>query len=236
MKKELYDFLFTMRASGFTHHTPESIESLHTLTDYCQDNSAFLPALNELIDGEAGVLSNNELIDMRNMLIGLTFLACQEAVAQNVDSEYAYGISDYYLKQAETLRSRQQLIKLSNEMMNQYYSLIQKIRRPHYGHLIDSCIHYIDQHLYQSLTAEQVAIHAKRSLPYLTSLFRTTTGLSLHAYIQQRKMDEAKVMLRNTSQPLREIAAALGYSSLPHFSKVFKNTTGMTPSTFRNGI
>lgn len=234
MKKELYDFLFSLRASGFTHHTPESIASLHTLTDYGQSDADLLPDLSKLIDGEAGVLSNNELIDLRNMLIGLTFLSCQEAVAQNVDSEYAYGISDYYIKQAETIRSRQQLIKLSNEMMHQYYALIQEIRRPHYGRLIDNCIHYIDQHLYEPLSAAQVAEHTGYSLPYLTSQFKEATGLSLYTYIQQRKITEAKIMLRNTSQPLSEIASALGYSSLPHFSKVFKTVTGVTPNVFRN--
>lgn len=234
MKKELYDFLFTIRASGFTHHTPESIESLYTLANYGQGEAAPLPSLNELLDGEAGILSDNELIDMRNMLIGLTFLTCQQAVAQNVDSEYAYGISDYYIRQAETIRTQQQLVVLCNEMLNEFYLLMQKNRRPYYGRLIDTCIHYIDQHLYEPLTAAQVAAHAERSLPYLTRHFKDVMGLSLYAYIQQRKIDEAKVMLRNTSQSLCEIANALGYCSQQHFSKAFKAVTGITPGAFRN--
>lgn len=236
MKKELYDFLFSLRASGFVHHTPESVEALYTINAYGQGGHAKLPRLNEVIDGEAGVLSDNELIDLRNMLVGLTFLACQEAIAQNVDSEYAYGISDYYIKQAETIRSQRQQVMLSNEMLDQFYSLVQQNKRPHHGRLIDACIHYIDQHLYQPLTATHVAAHVGRSLPYLTSHFKTATGHSLYAYIQQRKTDEARVMLRNTAQPLGEIAAALGYCSLPHFSKAFKSASGVTPSAFRNGL
>lgn len=236
MKKELYDFLFTLRASGFAHHTPESIESVHTLTHYEEGAPAPFPDLNELIDGEAGILSDNEIVDMRNMLVGLAFLACQEVISQNVDSEYAYGVSDYYIKQAEHIRSKQQLVTLSNEMLNEFYSLIQKNRRPHYGRLIDSCIHYIDQHLYEPLSAAQVAEHVGRSLPYLTAHFKEATGFSLYAYIQHRKAEEARIMLRNTSQPLSEIAAALGYGSPSHFSKAFKKVTGITPGAFRNTV
>lgn len=235
MNKELYDFLFIMRASGFEHHTPESTAPLYTLTGHGQGNADPMPPLDTLLDGEEGVLSDNQLRDLRNMLVGLAFLAAQEAIAQNVDAEYAYGISDYYIKKAETVRSRRQQLSLSREMIDVFYRLIQKSRRPHYGHLLDSCIHYIDQHLYQPLTAAQVAEHVGRSLPYLTSRFKEATGLSLYAYIQKRKVEEAMVMLRNTTRPLGEIAAALGYSSLPHFSKAFKAVAGVTPSVFRNG-
>ncbi|HHV11884.1 MAG TPA: helix-turn-helix transcriptional regulator [Clostridiales bacterium] len=131
------------------------------------------------------------------------------------------------------MSSVSELKELFIEMGNAYLSLIVEKQQAVYGHPLDKCIHFINQQLYSNLTAHQVAEHMHMNLTYLTTLFKEKTSYSLYEYIQFRKIEEAKQMLKHTSASVTDIAYALGYSSTPHFSKAFKNFVGKTPQKYR---
>ena len=57
--------------------------------------------------------------------------------------------------------------------------------------------------------------------------------MTLYAYIQQKKTEEAKRLLRFTDQSISLIALHLGFSSQSHFTRVFRQMTGKTPGEFR---
>ena len=50
---------------------------------------------------------------------------------------------------------------------------------------------------------------------------------------RNEKAEEAKRLLRYTDRPVSAIAVYLGFSSQGHFSKVFREITGMTPGEYR---
>lgn len=63
--------------------------------------------------------------------------------------------------------------------------------------------------------------------------FKKSTGLSPHAWLRQRRLDEAKNMLRDTDASVISVAVALGYSSQTAFAAAFRKLTGETPSNWR---
>jgi AraC family transcriptional regulator len=63
--------------------------------------------------------------------------------------------------------------------------------------------------------------------------FKESTGLSPHAWLRQRQLEQAMHMLRNTDDSIVSIAAALGYSSQTAFAAAFRKLTGETPSGWR---
>jgi transcriptional regulator GlxA family with amidase domain len=63
--------------------------------------------------------------------------------------------------------------------------------------------------------------------------FKEATGTSLHAYVLQHRMVEARNMLAETDLPIKTIALRLGYSNVYFFSRQFKQMTGAPPATFR---
>ena len=62
---------------------------------------------------------------------------------------------------------------------------------------------------------------------------KAITGKTTNAYIQSVRMDRAARMLQQGTMPVGEIAMKCGYEDVSYFSRVFKQTTGITPSQFR---
>lgn len=59
-------------------------------------------------------------------------------------------------------------------------------------------------------------------------------GQSSKAYIQSRRMEEARHLLRYTSLPVGTIADHLGFDTPSYFVRIFTKETGQTPLQFRN--
>ena len=66
--------------------------------------------------------------------------------------------------------------------------------------------------------------------------FKESTGLSPHAWLRQRRLEQAMNMLRDTDDSIVSIATALGYSSQTAFAAAFKKLTGETPSGWRRRV
>lgn len=101
--------------------------------------------------------------------------------------------------------------------------------------LIEKAKGYIDQHYSEkNCSLEQVAAYVGVVPSYLSKLFRLKTGKTFTDYITQVRLDAAKDMLRHTDRKVHEISELLGYGSARHFSKVFRNATGMLPKEYRD--
>jgi AraC-like DNA-binding protein len=68
---------------------------------------------------------------------------------------------------------------------------------------------------------------------YLSNVIKSKTGRSISAWITDKTISEAKVLLKNSSIPVKEIAFQLGFSESAHFSNYFKKHTNLTPNAFR---
>ncbi len=74
------------------------------------------------------------------------------------------------------------------------------------------------------------------SYGYLSNLFSEVTFTSIENFIIIQKIEYTKQLIVNEDLSLTEIAFKLNYSSVAHLSTQFKNTTGITPSTFQRVI
>jgi AraC family transcriptional regulator len=83
------------------------------------------------------------------------------------------------------------------------------------------------------LDLNTLAAESGYSRSHLLRVFRTGMGCSPHQWLTQLRVGHAKAMLRGSSCSLIDIAAACGFSSHSHFSKVFRHLVGMPPSQYR---
>ncbi len=98
---------------------------------------------------------------------------------------------------------------------------------------VQDAILWIDAHLSERLTLPQIAKAVFLSPIYFRNLFTELAGVSPHVFIQNRRIERAKLLLRSTGKPLSEIAAECGFSSQSYFGSVFKASTGHTPNAYR---
>ena len=83
------------------------------------------------------------------------------------------------------------------------------------------------------LTTKSLADSVYLTPTYLSTLFHRSTGRTINEYIAQTRMKKAKEMLADYRLKLYEIAGRLGYVDANYFAKVFKRSTGLTPSEYR---
>jgi AraC family transcriptional regulator len=95
-------------------------------------------------------------------------------------------------------------------------------------------IEYIEEHLNDSPTLEQLATVARLSPYHFARQFRAATGLPPHQYLIMRRVDRAQQLLgAETGVSLAEVAAHVGFSDQSQFSRHFKRLVGVTPGRFR---
>ena len=95
---------------------------------------------------------------------------------------------------------------------------------------------YISEHVREKLTVPMVARHVDVSPSYLTALFRKNLQISPGEYVRRIKLQESKQMIREDNMNFTEIAAALQYSTVHHFSRQFKDKFGITPTEYAKSV
>lgn len=93
---------------------------------------------------------------------------------------------------------------------------------------------YIDQHLHEPLTLEQLSAWACLSKFHVHRQFRATFGLSLGDYIKQLRFKRAaQALVFRQQRSVLDIALEAGYDSGEAFARAFKQFCGQSPSQFR---
>jgi len=93
---------------------------------------------------------------------------------------------------------------------------------------------YINANLDDKVTLDEVAEHVHVSTFYFCKIFKATTGMTLTEYVNRRRVERAKHMLRNPDLRITEIAYEVGYQSLSQFNRSFLKYAGSSPSDFRH--
>ena len=83
------------------------------------------------------------------------------------------------------------------------------------------------------LTLDQLAQHFHYTPEYASRLIRQTTGQTYSQMVTQMRMENAKILLRDTTMTIAEVGASVGYDSPEHFIRTVSKTQGQTPSNYR---
>lgn len=102
--------------------------------------------------------------------------------------------------------------------------------------IVSRTLQYIADHVYDKLSVETVAKETGVSASHLTALFRRQMNISPGEYIRRVKLEESKALIREGKMNFSQIATALNYSTIHHFSRQFKDNFGISPSEYSKSI
>jgi AraC family transcriptional regulator len=89
---------------------------------------------------------------------------------------------------------------------------------------------FIDGNLSAPLRLADLAAAAALSQAHMARAFRNATGLSLHRYVLQRRLEHARVLLSRSDKPVQAVATQCGFADAAHLSKAYRRAFGITPA------
>ena len=98
---------------------------------------------------------------------------------------------------------------------------------------IDKIIYYIQHHISESILISTLTKEFNINRTTLNEKFIKYLKMSPIKYINYQRIELSKMILANTAVPITEICLNVGINSPSHFSKIFKQATGLSPSQYR---
>ncbi len=106
----------------------------------------------------------------------------------------------------------------------------------HSDELAGRLVEFIGQNFQvPELSVDRVGRETGISLPRISTLLQQKYGMNFKQYLNDIRITEAKRLLRESDRTIAEIAFAVGYNSIPHFNRVFRQHTETTPTDYREG-
>ena len=148
-----------------------------------------------------------------------------------------YGAFDYILKPVDFDELHTSILKAlegleeADASVRTFYN-----KDEHTSQIINHAKSYILENLSSpNIDLNSVAEFVHLSPNYLSKLFKEYTHELFSDFVSRQRIETAMHNLRTTHQKINDISAAVGFSDVKYFYKVFKKYTGLTPSEYRVG-
>lgn len=102
-----------------------------------------------------------------------------------------------------------------------------------YATTSENIITYINEHLSENITVDDLASRAGLSSYHFIRVFNKETGFTPHKYILNSRIMAAKYLLKNTMLSAKDICFQTGFSCESVFCSAFKKELGVTPTEYR---
>ncbi|MGX8795168.1 response regulator transcription factor [Fusibacter sp. JL298sf-3] len=121
-------------------------------------------------------------------------------------------------------------------VLSAVFSAIIEQKLVRYPNEMDYAVNYIEYHIHQNITLEEVAAYMNISAFYFSKRFKSEVGDTFVHYVAARKIALACLRLAQTDDQINTIAFDFGFNEANYFSKVFKKIIGQTPNDYRQTV
>lgn len=126
------------------------------------------------------------------------------------------------------------LLQLLSTLRSTLYADSLELRDTH--HALDRLkplLNQVNAQCWEPVSIDEAAARVDCSRYYFCRLFKKVLGMSFVEYLHRTRIDHAKDLLLSSDHAVSYIAGEVGFENVSHFNKVFREFTGITPSTFR---
>lgn len=93
---------------------------------------------------------------------------------------------------------------------------------------------FIEAHLDRNLSLDELSRAAGLSAYHFARSFKAAVGRPPHAYVNERRIERAKILLARREPSIADVALSCGFCSQSHLTRAFKQATGTTPGLYRS--
>jgi transcriptional regulator GlxA family with amidase domain len=158
-------------------------------------------------------------------------LFCSGGLYASIDLSL-YLVDKFCGRQVALQCARSLLVSMPRSRQSGY--AVVPLARPHGDEAIRRAEDYLQQHLDQPVTADELAGRLAMSPRTLARRFKAATGRMPGAYLQALRIAAARELLESCRLPVQRVGERIGYGDTAFFRSVFKRHTGMTPAEYRS--
>ncbi len=178
----------------------------------------------------------DELRNMKNYCIVMNTLFRKAAQEGGVHPIHIDKISSDIAKRIEGITSVSAMPDFMLEILRTYCRLVRRHCVKNFSPLIQKAIIKIESDLAGDLSLTTLSKEANVSPNYFSALFKKETGLPLTQYVNNKRIEYAKHLLKSTSLQIQTIAQHTGVLDLHYFCRLFKSVAGVSPSDYRKNL
>lgn len=180
-------------------------------------------------------LSTKKINSLKYKIVALIALTTRAVINEGVSPMLAYSLSDTLIQRLDIFYSLQECVSFVKELSLLFMELLDT-RPDSYSsenYLIKEIMYYINRKIYEKITLKDLAEYTAKHPSHLSATFKKHTGKTIHKYILQKRVREAKYFLLFTDKSSKDIANLLCFSTQSHFIEKFRQAEGLTPENFR---
>lgn len=187
-----------------------------TLTEIIQLFQAHPLRFLQVADGACNIL-----------YLALSLLPDGEETMAQIFAGYSDGYRSIY-----RFSNVEQIVEWMFLLRDGLCEILKSKRKTYKAHVITNVQRYMNSHVTERLSLNEVAGVFGLSPNYLSILFKKNCQIGFSEYITLAKITRAKTMLLEQDMKIYEIADYLGFESAFYFSKVFKKVEGISPREY----
>ncbi len=223
----------------FLDYLPEGNSALHEkslLEKYLRTVTHAVEIMNEEEAGKAlsqirtGVA---EVKDVRGHEVFELISSCGALFLSQVESKERREKLEHFSGKCRQCGSQEALFRVLEDLQRTY---IRELLQEHEGDMVRpvrQAKQYIQNHFSEPITQEEVSSAVGLSSTYFSALFKKEEGEGFAKYLTGVRMEQAKILLRESNFPVSEVCRRVGYNDLKHFTHNFEKATGLKPAAYR---
>ncbi|KKK38677.1 hypothetical protein WQ57_06700 [Mesobacillus campisalis] len=170
----------------------------------------------------------------KNSLIILNTTLRLAAESAGVPPFYLHHLSEKFAIKIERINSVEAFRKMLGTMGDEYCDLVKSQAISGYSLLVQTALGHLAVHYRNPLGLEELAEQLDVHPAHLSRQFKKETGMTMTHYLNQTRVEKAKVLLLKDRSSIDWIAGAVGFADAAYFTRVFKKLAGTTPREYRN--
>jgi two-component system response regulator YesN len=200
----------------------------------CGDRKQAKEALHELLDGIFASKAGMDTI--KACVLELLIVLSRSAVEGGANLEQLTLLNLNCINHLHECSNKSQVEAWMFESLDHFMDNMLENRSSMNLRVINKACDYIVKNYHRNISLEEVAQTVHLSPFYFSRLFKQEKGYNFVDFLTKVRIDKAKKMLQNPDFTAVRIAAEVGYQDASYFSRVFRQTMGMTPNQYRNEI